>query len=560
MPPDHSRTANHDTLRLRRRRLGWYLDVRGFTTSHMVDTSFSRLITARWSLYQKKKRLGDVPPRLQRFFLRLMRYDFTLQFLPGRKLVLADALSRAGQHSPHHKQGLEDVEVHAVGMLAALVSETTQDRLRTETQRDPELQHVLHCLENGYPLQGNFSSLDPELSVVNGIILKGTRVVISSSLRRVMLARVHQGHLGVNKCKERGRQLMFWPKMAQDIHTFVAECATCKKFAYQQPREPLMMREPPPYAWYRVGIDLFAYGGYSYLVAFDAYSNYPEVERLQDTCSQTIIHTLSGWFARHGIPIEVCSDNGPQFSSSEFKRFSRVYDFHHVTSSPHFPQSNGLAEKGVQIAKRILKKCDDAGEDFFLGLLNYRCSPLIGGQSPGELLYGRKLRAQLPDFSSHPRKPVCKRQQNKPGTSLKDLKSGDVVRMRGKGGWFEKARVTNCAGPRSYTVQTERNRIYRRNRRHLLKTSEAFNDCLDEDAASPQQHSDAHDNPQPSQTSQSPQLPQPHCNPDTDHRSTHPSPASGETLTDEAPALRRSSRSRHAPRRLTYDKTFEQFP
>lgn len=129
----------------------------------ILETDHSPLVAL------SKKSIGDVPPRLQRFFLRLMKYDFTLQFLPGKKLVLADALSRAVQSGSQEKQYSLDVEVHAVGMLGALVSEATQNLLRTETKKDPELQHVLRCLQNRVTLQGDFSSLDPDLSVIDGI-------------------------------------------------------------------------------------------------------------------------------------------------------------------------------------------------------------------------------------------------------------------------------------------------------------------------------------------------------------------------------------------------------
>lgn len=179
-------------------------------------------------------------------------------------------------------------------------------------------------MQNCTPLQGNFQSLDTKLSVVSVMLLKGIRVVIPQSHRRVMLVSIHQGHLGRSICKERARQLMFWPKMLRDSDLFVAECSTCKNFAYQQPRKPLIMCKVSPHLWFHVGIDLFGYGGNSYLLAFDAYSNYPEAKRLQDTFSETVILTLSSWFARHGIPAEV---NGPQFSSYEFQSFSRVRSF-----------------------------------------------------------------------------------------------------------------------------------------------------------------------------------------------------------------------------------------
>ncbi|MDD9361443.1 MAG: ribonuclease H family protein, partial [Anaplasma sp.] len=70
-----------------------------------------------------QKAIGDMPPRLQRFFLRLLKYDFQLQFIPGKQLVLADMLSRTPVSSPHTNEANEDVEVHEVRVASSLVSE-----------------------------------------------------------------------------------------------------------------------------------------------------------------------------------------------------------------------------------------------------------------------------------------------------------------------------------------------------------------------------------------------------------------------------------------------------
>ncbi|XP_049268076.1 uncharacterized protein K02A2.6-like [Rhipicephalus sanguineus] len=234
------------------------------------------------------------------------------------------------------------------------------------------------------------------------------------------------------------------------------------------------MRPAPKYPWYRAGIDLFEYGGKSYLSVYGALYNFPEVEELRDTSAKTVIYNLGAIFSRYGIPYEVCTDNGPQFSSRDFSRFASKYDFRHVTSSPEFPRSNGLPEKGVQVAKRLLQKTKDAREDFWLGLLSYRSTPLEDGRSPGELLQGRRLRSTLPDFSDQKTTQMWKLvQKDHSKWDLPPLDKGQTVRIKKKY-WSRKAKVVKQVYPRSYEVLTENNKRLRRNRQHLLPTSEAF--------------------------------------------------------------------------------------
>ena len=101
-------------------------------------------------------------------------------------------------------------------------------------------------------------------------------------------------------------------------------------------------------------------------------------------------------FARFGIPKKLVTDNGPQYSSEDFHRFAKDYNFTHVTSSPYFPQSNGCAERAVQTIKNVLKNATDA----CMSLLIYRTTPLPWCDlSPAELLMGRRLRSNLPQVT-----------------------------------------------------------------------------------------------------------------------------------------------------------------
>src|SRR5436190_11438122 len=92
----------------------------------------------------------------------------------------------------------------------------------------------------------------------------------------------------------------------------------------------------------------------------------------------------------------VISDNVP-FNSVACKKFANEWNFQFIFSSPRYPKSNGLAERGVQTAKQILKKCFDEGKDVQLALMDYRNLPIYNlGLSPSQLLLSRRMRTRLP--------------------------------------------------------------------------------------------------------------------------------------------------------------------
>ena len=101
--------------------------------------------------------------------------------------------------------------------------------------------------------------------------------------------------------------------------------------------------------------------------------------------------------ARYGVPYVVVSDNGLQFSSKQFKAFQTSWQFEHVTSSPGYAQSNGGAERAVQIAKSLMMKAGQDRVDPYLSLLNHRNTPqdsVLG--SPAQRLMLRHTKMLLP--------------------------------------------------------------------------------------------------------------------------------------------------------------------
>jgi transposase InsO family protein len=278
----------------------------------------------------------------------------------------------------------------------------------------------------------------------------------------------------------------------------------CGKCVEQQPsrHQPLVPSSLPDRPWQKVAMDLFQHEGYHYLVVVDYFSRYPEVASLTKLTSQAVVEHCKAIFGRHGIPEVVVSDNGPQFNpcpSSPFRKFAEEYGFQHITSSPKFPQSNGMAEAAVKIVKSFMKK----GTEPVKALMVYRATPLANGYSPAELLMGRKLRTTLP----------CAPQQLQPKTvDVKELR-GKEENMKekqkenydhhhgardqsefspGEKVWVKDMRVWGhivgkANSPRSFLVQTP-NGSYRRNAFHLA-SSHTFldpNETFEPPAAAPE--------------------------------------------------------------------------
>ena len=124
----------------------------------------------------------------------------------------------------------------------------------------------------------------------------------------------------------------------------------------------------------------------------------PFVKHLgQNTTSRTAINVLEELFSIHGPCQILYSDNCPQYSSAEFKKFTEEWDIVHVTSSPRYAQSNGFIEKMVGVVKGILTKAKMSRSNVYKAMLAYRACPLSNGmKSPAELLLRRKITSGLP--------------------------------------------------------------------------------------------------------------------------------------------------------------------
>ena len=150
--------------------------------------------------------------------------------------------------------------------------------------------------------------------------------------------------------------------------------------------------------WQKIACDLFTLGGKDYLLTVDYYSKWVEIGFLRDsTVSSEVITQLKSTLARYGIPDEVISDTGPQFSSRKFKQFAESWEFKHTTASPKHPQANGQVEKTIGTTKSVLKKAYEDGSDPYIALLESRNTPMTGlSYSLAQVLLNRRLKTRLP--------------------------------------------------------------------------------------------------------------------------------------------------------------------
>ena len=210
------------------------------------------------------------------------------------------------------------------------------------------------------------------------------------------------------------------------------------------------------------------------MLVLDYYSCYIKILKLTTTTSADVICQLKSIFARHGIPEELVSDNGPQYTAEEFACFAKKYGFQHQTSNPKFPQANGEAERAVKSIKALLNKTDDP----FLGLLLLFHSTGIWVQPSGTVdgtqdsIHGPKLlHPELPNRSqlcSKERKIRDWQKRNfdhhHRARSLEPLLPGETVWLPDNA---SDGKVVEKTAPWSYVVETPTGKFWR-NRRHIV--------------------------------------------------------------------------------------------
>ena len=459
-----------------------------------------RLITDHLPLVPlvNSKDISKAPPRCQRLLLRLMRFNAVAEHHPGKTMHVSDALSR----SPLQIDDItsvrslqEDVDAFIdMVEISFPATEAKLDLIREETDRDEILQQVIHYTLNGWPTKT--SSIRPnlhayhaersQLSVANRLLLYRDRVVIPPCMRPEILDRIHDGHWGMAKCISRASESIWWPGFRAAIIEKVSKCMECTVNHAKQRNQPLCPSPLPQYPWQKIGVDLFEHNRRHFLIQIDYYSRFIEISHMTTTTTAAVVAKIQNSASRFGIPQEIVSDGGPQFSSGEFAQFGKDLGFVHRMTSPHFPQANGEAESAVKIAKKIVSQ-----DNPFRALLAYHATPTSSTKiSPAEAMFNRKIHTTLPCLpeklqpqeinkdrvlqnDSAYKVQMAQNYNRKHGVrDLEPFKPGEQVQIRTdkEPNWKKTGTVTEQVTPRSYIVEAENGKSYRRNRKHLART------------------------------------------------------------------------------------------
>ena len=420
-------------------------------------------------------------PRLQRIMQKLAGYQFTVEFVAGKRNLIADALSRAPVFGPPEESDADEAAFTSA-VTTRLRSDPLLDELRQAAAADSDYQLILNAVEKGklprnlppeHParqLKSIWHSLAVEFDL---IIYDGKRIVVPEAQRQEILRLLHKSHAGIVKTRAAARMSYYWNGINEAIKNMVDRCDQCQRLRASQ-REEKPQRTTASRPMEAVSADLWHNGGKDYLVVADRFSGWPWAFHLRSTNSESVTAKLDEIFFEYGLPSHMRTDGGPQFRG-HFEEYCRKNKIRPELSSPYNPQSNGHAEAGVKTVKYLLQKCDGKWDEFRDALREYRNTPRADGISPAMLFFGRTQRTMLPRLpGAYEQVPATPRPE-RPAVRNKEfehrsLEPGSRVRIQHVKSrrWDQIGTIVKVHDTgRSYFVDVDGDAVVWRNRRFL---------------------------------------------------------------------------------------------
>ena len=362
-------------------------------------------------------------------------------------------------------------------------------QIREWSSKDPVLATVIRYVQFGWPDKVPDALLAyhvrrEELSLQDGCLLWGSRVVVPPQGRQLLLKVLHAGHPGVCSMKRLARGYLWWPGLDAEVEKLVAGCGSCQQYRPREREVPMSPWSFPSRPWERVHVDYAGpFEGRMLLIVVDAFSKWIDVHITSSTAASVTIDRLRQTFATHGLPAVIVSDNASSFTGEEFETFARRNGIRHMLSPPRHPASNGQAEAAVKVVKAALMKDREGPLSTRLArfLLAYRVRPhSTTGRAPCELLMNRVLSSHLDLLRPDLRQEVQAKQEGwkearDPKTRAPpELTVGERAYVREVGqdgtemGIWRKATVVNV-GATSCKVRLADGRVFTRHWDHVRR-------------------------------------------------------------------------------------------
>ena len=228
----------------------------------------------------------------------------------------------------------------------------TLDDVKRETQEDEILKKVVYSVKQQEPLGKEvgvqeYASVMSELSVIDGVLLRGERLVVPKKHQEKVVEITHEGLQGITKTKSYLRSRLWFPGMDIMTERIIRGCRLCQISTLQTARMPLKMTPLPNETMEKVRADFYGplpTGEYLLLVTCK-YSRYPFIEVVNSTSARAVIPKFERIFAEFRYLSEIMADNGPPFQSREFRDYAAECGFQVRNITPAEPRVNGQAER-----------------------------------------------------------------------------------------------------------------------------------------------------------------------------------------------------------------------
>ncbi len=401
---------------------------------YLIGSPRFQVITDHKPLIPLFNNANSRPPlRIERWLMYLQQFDFELVYMPGKQNG-ADYLSRHSlPHSIRDEQQGNYREVVVRSIVQNLIPRAiTLKEVQNATASDAVLKRVKIKVVDGTLANykkdkalSPYAKIAMEITIAEDVVLRDNRIIIPEALQDRVIEICHEGHQGIEKCKQLLRSKVWFPGIDKAMESKVKGCLPCQAAVTRHQRDPLRMNSLPERPWENLAADFIGPfpTGESLFVVIDEYSKYPEAEIVHSTSAKETIISLEKIIADKGLPVQLKTDNGSPFQSCAFRQYCEEKGIQHHRITPRWPESNGQAENFMKNLGKVAKAAHLAGKDWkqeiYVYLGNYRSTPHCSTtKSPRELMKAHTFRDKLPQLPSA--QPDCHSDVEKHHTAARE--------------------------------------------------------------------------------------------------------------------------------------------